>query len=155
VVDPTSMMEPETTHKLMRAIAALRDEIGRLIDEQLAPSEERSSEPIAEPPPSPPVASVVNPPIAVAEVRELPPTEVAPPVSPAAAESDPAEPRRRGPLARPRPRETASAASAAPAPAGRPDDPRQRLDALAKLLDRRLKQPAGNPAEATTCSHHD
>jgi hypothetical protein len=137
VSDPTTGPEDERRHALLWALAEFREDLVRLIDEQLALAANRAVEP----------AAAVEP-LAPPAPKPLAPT---PTLTPPAAEPEPAPVRAAPVTPRPRPREVSppAPAPAEPAAAARGDDPRQRLDALAKLLDRRLKQtaaPTGEPA---------
>lgn len=134
MAEPTEEPQVEKRHALLWAIAEFRDDLDRLFDEHKALVLGRSAEATPAAPAAPPVKAEPFPTAA----------------DPAPAEPPPPAPR---PAATPRTRATAAAApAAAPTPTtaadatprpAREDDPRQRLDALAKLLDRRLKQPAG------------
>src|SRR5262245_33477699 len=98
--------DPESDD-LLRAIAELRIDVNRLIDEQVARVKERAEEPATAPPPArtlrpAPVPNVPEPPDDVGKGRTL--------------------------------------------------DPRQRLDALAKHLDHRLRQANGQAAERAPSS---
>jgi hypothetical protein len=131
----------ERSHPLLWAIVDFRETLERLIEDQKELILSRGTEPVtSEPPPTPhgfaaPIA--VTPPAIPAPV---PPMSVArtcardvapPPKSAAPAPIDAPD----------------DQAPADPDPAGQTEDPRKRLDALAKLLDRRLKQTTPGSVE--------
>ncbi len=144
VESQSTSTEPVDPRSLLWAIAEFRDEIDRLIDEQKALVLSRR---IESPPPEPPSvfpAPTLAPTIAPAPATEAEPTVARKPVnappSPSRSwqrETPPAS------ITTP-PTEAVEAVAAEPA---RPEDARQRLDALAaKLLDRRLKQNLADPS---------
>jgi hypothetical protein len=146
--------EARTRDPLLRLISELRDQVDRLIDEQkgmiaalavsLEDERERGVPELAAEP-------VVAPPLTVTATATVP--EPAPrsrrPAPPAAFE--------RLDEASPTPPRPVSTSPAEPAPAAvRSDDPRERLDALARHLDRKLKQPGGSaPAADALVRHQD
>lgn len=133
----------EVNDPLLRAIAELRGQVDRLIDEQKASVGgilsyleedpgvvERPAALAVEP------ATVLHPP-APAELAPKARRAGAPVVFDRLDEPSPTPPR------------PVSTAPPEPAPASRSEDPRERLDALAKHLDRKLRQaaaPNGDPA---------
>jgi hypothetical protein len=130
----------EIQDPLLRAIADLREQVDRLIDEQkgvvgaaLAAQEEE-----------PPVVERLPP---APGPETLGTTAAAAPVSRARKPSTPAAFDRVDDPSPTPPRPVSTAQEPAPPPPARSDDPRERLDALAKHLDRKLRQAGGPPAE--------
>lgn len=140
--------EPEARDSLFRAIADLRGELDRLIDEQKAA-----------------IGGAQWAPDEAATAPERAPSGASEPAAPLAAQAPPdaaARPRRPNAPAvfdrlddpSPTPPRPASTAVPETPPPSRPEDPRERLDALAKHLDRKLRQasapnvdPPARPAE--------
>jgi hypothetical protein len=126
-----------STSPLLGAIADLREFICRAFEEQktLLLSREAEVTPAPVSAPAPPVVPAT--PQAIAVTAEV---EVSSPVWRTSARS------LESPVAtepvQPIPADTG------PGAGGRPEDPRQRLDALAKLLDRRLKPAAVPPGRS-------
>ncbi len=148
MVDPTGTTE-STGARAFAGDRGFRNDIGRLIDEQVATNSERLLEVPAPLPPIEAVDVAATPPHAPLTLPEPARVAVVPTVAMGPLESESMEPRPRMPTPprpSPKPREPASVAAAQ----GRLDDPRQRLEALAKLLDRRVKQSAGNPGDSST-----
>ena len=138
---------------LLRAIGELRDQVERLIDDQKAAvlgfAGAFEPEPVAA---DRGVALAAEP---VASPQFLAPEPV---LAPAPKSKRPPAPlsfdRVDEPSSVPPRPSSAPATPAEPAPGGRAEDPRERLDALAKHLDRKLRQaggpaaePSGRPAE--------
>jgi hypothetical protein len=144
--------ETERSHPLLWAIVEFREALDRLVEEQRALVLNRGVDTAAPDAPPPGIA------VGVATLPPQPAPVAVPPVPvPASAtvastpEAEPSARKFNPPGPRPRPTESPTpqpalvpaAEPAAPlalaAAASRPEDPRQRLDALAKLLDRRAK----------------
>lgn len=125
-------------HPLLWAIVELRETVNRLVEDQKALILSIPSEAITEAP-APAQNTTVSAPAARATTA-----------APAAGVAEGRQ--RKSPIARPAHASAASVKAGAVVsppsslesitdrPAGKPPDPRQRLDALAKLLDKRLKQ---------------
>jgi hypothetical protein len=127
-----------STSPLLGAIAELRDHIYRVFEEQKALLPSRDAEATPGPVSAPAPRVVPGPPQPVAITPEV---ESASPVRATSARSvEPTVPV-------PAPAESVQPNQAdAGSGGGRAEDPRQRLDALAKLLDKRLK-PAPVPPD--------
>jgi hypothetical protein len=133
----------------------MREAVLRLIDDQKSRLLSREAETeVADPPPAP---------------RLSPQEPVGPAPLSAEAEGD-SRPKRATTAPGPAPREAPAvvvstapampatgtdAGTADPTPGVRPEDARQRLDALARLLDKRLKQAAGPAAEPASKAGED
>lgn len=148
---PTIHDESGIKDPLLRAIAEMRDQVDRLIEEQKAAFGGYLSSFVEEPSaPERPLAGAPSthsePPLATVAPPLLP--EPAPRTRKVAQPSafdrvdDPSP-------TPPRPASPPAVETPVPAAAGRPDDPRERLDALAKHLDRKLKQAGGSPADSS------
>ncbi len=128
--------EPGRSHPLLWAIVEFREQIDRLIEEQKALVLSRAAEPVA-PEPAPPKPEPI-----------VPEAPTAPEPVPRAARAFSASAPRTRPVDNP-PQSVPvvePAELSTPEPA-RPDDARQRLDALAaKLLDRHRKHAAADPS---------
>ena len=148
--DSKPVEEARSTSPLLSAIADLRDFLPRLFEEQKAllqgreldsaaiPSPSDTASPSPQSPASAPTPPRISSPPAVSEGTSTGRKTSARPVEPKltpALETAPPPP----PLA---------PTVVDPGPGSRPDDPRQRLDALAKLLDKRAK-PNLAPAAKT------
>jgi hypothetical protein len=142
VADDESIPSVEPENPVLGAIIEFRATLNRLFDEQKAFVLSRAGEESE----------------AKADADALP-TQAPPiPPQPVAAEL-PAVTRKPLPVNRsevtevaapaPSPSETAETVSTEAAVGGKPDDPRQRLDALARLLDKRLKQQSTAQASET------
>jgi hypothetical protein len=150
--------EPGIRDPLLRAIAELRDQLDRLIDEQQAALEGFVSGLVGE------TSSTVDRPAFAAEEPSIAVTsKYQEPASrsfeenrvPPLRVSDPA-PRARRPAAFEVPESIDGPSAGPPGPpattpfepaaGARSDDPRERLDALAKHLDRKLRRAGGPPA---------
>lgn len=145
--------EARARDPLLRLISELRDQVDRLIDEQkgmiaalaVSGEDERERERERAAPELPALASepAAVPSLAVAEPPPRPRRSPPPVAFDRIDEPSPTPPR------------PASTPSAEPAPAtARPEDPRERLDALAKHLDRKLKQPGGPAPAADALVRH-
>jgi hypothetical protein len=124
-----------STSPLLGAIADLREQICRLFEEQKALLQNREAEATPAPPSAPVARVMTSPPQPVAVVAE--PESPSPPRAPSPRPVEVPPPAEAVPTA---------PADAGSGPGGRSEDPRQRLDALAKLLDKRLK-PAPVPPD--------
>jgi len=147
------MPQVETEHPVLEAIAEFRDLVNRLIDAQISALSQHSAQPEIDP-----QRAVVHEPTLAATppsaaVSDHPPHPTPEPISrkplPAAIKPKPAPP-----LPTERPREAApeptSQAAEETSPPPEQRDSRQRLDALARLLDKRAKQTGTTPAPAVT-----
>lgn len=136
----TSRPEVDRVHPLLDAIAGFRDAINRLIDEQKAGLLNRAIESEADFP-----MDTAGPRLPAVEVAAAPRGEPSMPARAWTASPLAPAPRPES-LPAPRPRGLPPEA-AEPQPTTHADDPRQRLDALAKLLDKRRK-PGGSTTVA-------
>lgn len=126
MTDPLEAQEVEKRHTLLWELAEFRADLGKLFDEQIGRVHVRAAESSA----------------------ALTRGSLSEPAS-AAVSAEPEIPTQR-PASRMRARDSAAPSAAVAGDKGnRPHDPRERLDALAKLLDRRLKQLSGSPCELT------
>ena len=141
MIDPLRAPETEKRQALLWALAEFRVDIGRLFDEQIGLASQRASEGAA-------LAFAALSPSGEDEARASAPPTAA--FAPSTAAHEPMA-RRAAPTGQPaRPREspiTTRVAVAGTDQGDRPHDPRERLDALAKLLDRRLKHASGGPSD--------
>jgi hypothetical protein len=129
-----------STSPLVGAIADLREFICRLFDEQKALLLSRDAEATPGPASAPAPMVVSGPPQLVAASAEV---EGSSPVR------KPSAPARS--MESPVPTEAVPPIQADTGPGGRPEDSRQRLEALAKLLDKRLKPCAAPTDRAGDC----
>lgn len=134
MIDPLTAPEIEKRQALLWALAEFRVDIGRLFDEQIGLASQRATEGAA-------LAFAALSPSGEDEARASAPlTAVHEPMARrAAAGGQPSRPRE-SPI-------PTRVAVAGPDQGDRPHDPRERLDALAKLLDRRLKHASGGPSD--------
>ena len=157
--------EQERQRTLVGALADFRAELTRLFDECIATHQVRS----ADLPPSPSMVSApLEPyPISVATApasMTLPVSSVAmapvsapvvaAPASPEASQGAVSPPTAAAkPRSRENPDPVADPISAEPTSKDRSENPRQRLDALARMLDRRLKQNGSGSSESIPKPH--
>jgi hypothetical protein len=137
----TSGSEVDRAHPILDAIAGFRQAVNRLIDEHKAGLLHRVSEPEADH-----FVDAVVPRPSAMDAMAMPRSEL--PVAPRA-------------WSPPQPNPKPALEAALPTPAtepgsmSHPDDPRQRLDALAKLLDRRRKPGGASMTDAPSPSGDD
>jgi hypothetical protein len=171
VANATAIPEDEKRHALLWAIAEFREDLRRLFDEHVALATGRAHETVNAPEavasvvietPASQTLSIATPPANGAHASPVAPLGANAVVASLSARDSDTGIRPNAAPVWTRPREAAPAGANAPAahvahsspahieaPASRSDDPRQRLDALAKLLDRRVKQTGASPGESS------
>jgi hypothetical protein len=133
---------------LRTTISEFRDQLDGLFEEQrawLLSQDGGPGDETADPAPTPiptPTPTPATPPAPVPTRRHSPRADPVAEEPPPAAPPAMPRPWLQGDLPAPTPTQTPRPASPAPA-----DDPRQRLDALARMLHSRLKPPAAGPKE--------
>jgi hypothetical protein len=148
----TSLPEVDRAHPILDAIAGFRDAVNRLIDEHKAGllhkgAESESDRPVDAGPRLPGVESAGAPRY---EMPSAGRTWVAPQSVSRAGSESPLPSRPQGLIS-----EAVGPTTSEPSSTPHQDDPRQRLDALAKLLDRRRKPAGSAMTDAPVCAVED